>query len=223
VAEPRPVETVPIDSLREHPENYRDHPPDQVQHLEASLEEHGFYRNIVVARDGTILAGHGIVVAARNKGYQEVPVVRLDCDPHSPQALRVLTGDNELTRLAESDDRQLTELLRQIAESDAGLLGTGYDDMMLANLLTVTRPHHEIRGMDEAAEWLGMPDYESEENPLKLRLNFRSEEDRQKFVDDYDIKIVKHFEQGRMWSAWWPEWEEQRNDYVRSEWTEEAS
>src|SRR5262245_35987685 len=129
-----PVELVNLDDLRAHPRNYRQHPEDQLAHLEHSLREHGFYRNVVVARDLTILAGHGIVTAARRVGYASVPVHRLDLDPSSPKALKILAADNELPRFAETDDRALSELLRQIREEDvSGLLGTGYDEMMLAN------------------------------------------------------------------------------------------
>lgn len=101
-------ETVPLDGLAAHPRNYRRHPDDQLAHLERSIREHGFYRNVIVAKDGTILAGHGVVEAASRAGIREIPVVRLPIAPESPQALRILTGDNELMRLAEVDDRLLT-------------------------------------------------------------------------------------------------------------------
>jgi ParB-like chromosome segregation protein Spo0J len=71
------VEMVPIDELRPHPRNYRVHPEDQLAHVEHSMRTNGVYRNVVAARDGTILAGHGVVLAARKIGLAEVPVDRL--------------------------------------------------------------------------------------------------------------------------------------------------
>lgn len=131
-----PSEIVALDSLKAHPGNYRAHPPDQREHLLSSIRQHGFYRNVVVARDGTILAGHGVVEAARDAGLAEIPVVRLDLDPDSPDALKVLTGDNEIARLALVDDRQLAELLRSVrATSAEGLLGTGFTDEALEDEL----------------------------------------------------------------------------------------
>jgi hypothetical protein len=199
------LEQVKLTELRPHPENYRDHPPDQIEHLTASLEEHGFYRNIVIARDGTILAGHGIAKAAELRGDTTVPARRLDIDPDSPQALRILTGDNELGRLAEVDDRQLTELLKRVQESDAGLLGTGVDEMMLANLLTITRTAAEIPDFDAAAEWIGMPDYEADEKPWKMVLSFQTEAERTEFVATHDDITPQYARPGSpTWSGWWP-------------------
>jgi ParB-like chromosome segregation protein Spo0J len=146
-------ELVPLGKLRPHPRNYRAHPEDQIEHLAESIRANGLYRNIVAAKDGTILAGHGVVLAATALGMASVPVVRLPIDPDSPQALKVLTGDNEIEHLAEQDDRLLTELLKEISQVDtAGLLGTGYDAAMLANLEFVKRTGIEI-DKREAVVW----------------------------------------------------------------------
>lgn len=130
------AETVTLDSLTPHPRNYRGHPDDQLAHIEQSLREHGQYRNIVVARDGTILAGHGVAEAARRVGLAEVSVIRLPVGRDDPRALRLLAGDNETGRLAAVDDEALAGILRDIYERDVeGLLGTGWDEDDLARLL----------------------------------------------------------------------------------------
>lgn len=135
------AELVPIDDLKPHARNYRTHPDGQVAHLEQSIREHGFYRNVVVAADGTILAGHGIVEAARRVGLEQVPVIRLAVAANDPAAVKVLVGDNGLMGMAAVDDRMLADLLTQIDQTDdlVGLLGTGYttDDLttLLASLL----------------------------------------------------------------------------------------
>src|SRR5262245_52884934 len=179
---PLTVERVSLARLKPHPRNYQQHPEEQLLHLEESLREHGWYRNVVVAKDKTILAGHGIVEAARRLGMTEAPVVVLPLKPTEPRALKVLAADNELSHLAEVDDRALSELLKEVSQFDlAGLLGTGYDEQMLANLVMVTRPKSEIEDIDEAAEWAGMPDYEAAETPYKLWVNFRTTDDRDEF------------------------------------------
>jgi len=94
---------VPVASLKPHPVNYRKHPEDQLRHIERSVKEHGFYRNVVVARDGTILAGHGVVLAAKRLKRDKVPVIRLPLAADDLRALKVLTSDNEISRLAEVD------------------------------------------------------------------------------------------------------------------------
>lgn len=149
-----PARMVDLSSLKDHPANYRKHPDDQVQHLISSLGEHGVYKNVVVARDGTILAGHGVVAAARRAGLKKVPAVRLDVGPSDRRAVKLMIADNELSRIVEDDDRALTELLKQVRGDDPEqLLGTGYDDERLAGLLAlVADPVSPIafRSVDES-------------------------------------------------------------------------
>jgi len=94
-----PTRLARLDSLLPHPKNYRLHPDDQLEHIAASIRQHGLYRNVVVARGGVILAGHGVVQAAGRLGLAELPVVDVDLDPDDPRALKILTGDNEIERL----------------------------------------------------------------------------------------------------------------------------
>lgn len=215
--EVRPIdfvtEIVPLDSLREHPRNYRFHPDDELEHIMESIRVNGFYRNIVVARDGTILAGHGVSRAARKMGFTHVPVKRLDIDPDDSRALKVLAGDNEIGHLSDEDDRALSEILKEIRETDEnGLKGTGYDDYMLANLIFVTRPESEIQGFDEAAAWVGMPGYDGVGEPLKIIISFRTEEDRQEFAKTHGYQIT-----GKTKSVWWPPKEKDDMKSVRFE------
>lgn len=132
-----PVEQVRVSKLKPHPKNYRKHPPEQLRHIMASLKQHGFYRNVVVAKDWTILAGHGVVLAAKKLKLDTVPVVRLDVSSRSAKALKLLAGDNEMWRGAEDDEQALARLLKQVMASDEGLLGTGFDDGQLEALLAV--------------------------------------------------------------------------------------
>lgn len=102
------TEMVSVEELRPHPRNYRKHPEDQIEHLVDSIKQNGFYRNVVIARDGTILAGHGVVEACIRLNTSEIPVIRLNREPDDPQSLKVLTGDNEIGHLGEIDDRILS-------------------------------------------------------------------------------------------------------------------
>jgi hypothetical protein len=213
-----PEESVAIKDLKRHPRNYRSHPEDQLVHLRASIEKHGMYRNIVIANDGTILAGHGVVDAARSLGLTEIAARRVDFGPEDVRALEILTGDNEIDHLGVIDDRALSELLKEIKDADIdGLIGTGYDDRMLANLAFVTRPKSEIATFDAAAHWAGMPDYDDGgEEPLKITVSFRTEEDRDDFVIQSKLRIDKR--EARTWSTWWPFRE--RDDLVSLKFTE---
>lgn len=210
------IETVPIAELKPHPRNYRAHPADQLEHIIESIKEHGVYRNVVIARDGTILAGHGVVEALRKMGDETVAVHRLDVDPGDPRALKLLTGDNELAHLGEVNDRLLTELLREVKDADEmGLVGTGYDEMMLANLVYVTRPASEIATFNEATQWVGMPEYEDGERSYRLTILFRSEEDRLRCLALLDLAEGLEARGKGNLSTWWPPAEKEDISSIR--------
>lgn len=194
------TEVVDIGSLRPHPRNYQGHPKDQLDHIKASIEQHGLYRNVVISSDGYILAGHGVTQALRELGRKRVVVKRLPYAYDSPEAVKVLTADNEISHLAERDDRLLTELLKEVKDLDPkGLLGTGYDEPMLANLVMVTRPANEIKDHNEAAEWVGMPEYDLEPDTIKIVVNFENEDDRQDFARTLGVSLTE-----KTRSMWWP-------------------
>jgi hypothetical protein len=203
------LETVSIADLKPHPKNYRTHPQDQIDHLVASIEKHGMYRNVVIADDNTILAGHGVVEAARQSDIDEIPVHRVNVAPDDVRALEILAGDNEVDHLAHVDDRALTGILKEISDYDPSeLLGTGYDQMMLANLAYVTRPASEIGDFDEAAHWVGLPEYEPAERPYQVIVSFDTPEDRDDFFTKLgttkDEAVNKQFGDGHKMSMWWP-------------------
>lgn len=194
-----------ICELKPHPRNYLVHPQDQLQHIAASIQQNGFYRNVVVAKGNTILAGHGVVQAAREiLKLETVPALFLDVDPFSPQALKILTGDNQIGHLAEVDDRQLADILKELNSDVVGLLGTGFDEMMLANLAFVSRSASEIADFDAAAEWAGMPGYEPKEEPLRVTVCFRNEDDRAAFMKLIGATVINQ-KFKKAWTIWHPE------------------
>lgn len=190
-----------VAELVDHPRNYKSHPDDQIEHLCANIAANGLYRNIVIAKNGTILAGHGVVKACRKLGMDQLPVIELDIDPNSPRALKLIAADNEISHLAEVDDRALTNLLKEVLDVDT-LLGTGFDEQMLANMVFVTRHENEVGSLNEAAEWVGMPEFDPIEMPHKLVINFKSEEDRDTFCATAGVKVLKR--EAKTWTTKWP-------------------
>ena len=135
------LELLPLVDLRPHPRNDGTHPPDELAHLKASITMHGVYRNVVVAQDGTILAGHGVVTAAQALGRTHIAGQRMPYGPDDPRALQLLIGDNHMARLRQQNDAMLAALLLDLRQQDAALLlGTGFDQEALDALLTDVRP-----------------------------------------------------------------------------------
>lgn len=210
-----PTETVPVALLKPHPRNYRDHTPEQVGHIIESIRLHGFYRNIVVAQDSTILAGHGVVKAATKMGIVYVPVVRIPVAPDHPSALKLLAGDNEISRGADRDDRRLSEILREImGQADSGLLGTGFDEKSLAEFVVETRHATEIPDLNAANEWLGLPPLESDEAEreaeFKLTITFPGTAEREQFLKERGLETDQKPSVGK-WIVRWPQVEVEQN------------
>jgi DNA modification methylase len=130
-----PTEIVSIKDLKPHPRNYRKHPKEQLNHIVESIKENKIYRNVVIAKDNTILAGHGVIEGLQILEATEAPCIRLDIEPDSPEALKVLAGDNEIANLANDNTFLLAELLKEVSDKTDNLIGTGYTDSTLEDLL----------------------------------------------------------------------------------------
>jgi len=191
-----------IETLKPHPKNYKKHPEDQLKHICRSIEENGIYRNIIISSDDVILAGHGVVQACKKLNIKSVPTLKLNIASTDQKATKLLTADNEVSHLGEVDERALSDVLKDILDNTGDLLGTGYDEMMLSNLLFVTRPNSEVKDFDEAAEWVGMPEYEAKEDNPKWIINFRTKEEREDFKKLINCDGGKT--EGKTWSTWFP-------------------
>jgi hypothetical protein len=140
-------------------------------------------------------------------------VLVLDVDPDEPRALKVLVADNEISRLAEIDDRALTEMLREIMhDAETSLEGTGFTAEQLAALAMITRSAEELADFDAAAEWVGMPEFDTADARIGMLIQFDSTEERARFCAEKGVEPHFQGEQRRVWSARWPTRE--RNDLV---------
>ena len=93
--------------------NYNKHPQSQIDELKKSLEKFLQYKNIVVWKDNQVIAGNGLVEAARQLGWEEIYVNdRNDLDEKTAMAL--LISDNASPFGSFSDDDELRELVEQL-------------------------------------------------------------------------------------------------------------
>lgn len=184
-----------LSEIQAHPGNYRHHPSDQIEHIAQSIRQHGHYKNIVVSSDGYVLAGNGSLEACKVVGLSDVMVVVLPYKHDSVEALKVVAGDNEVGHLAEVDDRALTEILKYVKENDVlSLVGTGFDEAMLANLVYITRPESEVRDRSAAREWSesGMPAFQpGDEKKIQLILTFRNTAERDSLIKRLGVFVSK--------------------------------
>jgi ParB-like chromosome segregation protein Spo0J len=122
---------VPIDSICQHERNVNQA---DLGALLQSVEANGFYGFVVVQKStGKILAGNHRWRLAKEQGATEIPASFIDVDDQA--ALRILLADNRLARLGFDDSDALVDLLQSIRNDQGSLLGTGFDDVALQELL----------------------------------------------------------------------------------------
>jgi hypothetical protein len=123
---------IAIDDVEPHPDNPR---VGDVDEIAASLEANGLFRPLTVQRStGYVLTGNHTWKAAKRLGWTEIAATYLDVDDEA--ARRIVLADNRTSDLGTYDDAALAELLRIVAQEDAGgLAGTGYGDDDLDDLL----------------------------------------------------------------------------------------
>ena len=81
---------VPVESLRPLGRETRKHPASQIRKLAESLEQFGFVLPIVIDVDGRVVAGWGLVLAARRLNLLEIPAVTIvDLDEAKLRSLRL--------------------------------------------------------------------------------------------------------------------------------------
>jgi ParB-like chromosome segregation protein Spo0J len=66
-----------VASLKPYARNARTHSKKQIKQIAASIERFGFTNPILVSDEGTIIAGHGRVEAAKLLGMRHVPTLAL--------------------------------------------------------------------------------------------------------------------------------------------------
>jgi DNA modification methylase len=90
------VERWPTERLIPFARNARTHSDTQVSQIASSIREWGWTNPVLVAEDGTIIAGHGRVLAARQLRIKDVPVM-IASEWTDAQKRAYAIADNKLT------------------------------------------------------------------------------------------------------------------------------
>ena len=128
------VEDVPLERLRPWGRNPRRIRPDRLADLKlALLAEPGMLRArpLIALPDGTVIAGNQRLLAARELGWESIPVVFADLD--GARAVEWALRDNRA--YAEDVDEQLAVLLSELAAGGRDLVLTGFESSALDALL----------------------------------------------------------------------------------------
>lgn len=127
-------EVCKTETLVPNPRNPNRHSEEQVELLAKIIESTGWRQPITVSRlSGFVVKGHGRLLAARRRGWGEVPV---DYQEYTSEAEEWadLVADNRLAELSEMDDGALLALLDEVGGSEIPVDLTGFSNAEIAEI-----------------------------------------------------------------------------------------
>lgn len=128
------IEHWAIEKLIPHARNARTHSDKQVAQLAASLKEYGFTVPVLVDESGTLIAGHGRVLAARKLGWAEIPVV-IAVNWSDAKKRAYMIADNRLALNAGWDEEMLSVELDELKDLGVDLKSLGFEQKELNDLI----------------------------------------------------------------------------------------
>lgn len=129
------IEYRAITGLIPYARNARTHSPGQVAQIAGSIREFGWTNPVLVDGVNGIIAGHGRVLAARQLGLTEVPVIELGHLSEGQRRAYVL-ADNQLALQAGWDKDLLALEVADLAALDFDLDLLGFDARDIDSLLS---------------------------------------------------------------------------------------
>ena len=128
----RPL-AVPIDGLAPNPRQVNTHDERSISAIAGSLRRHGQKKNLVVNRDGEVIAGWGTVLAARSLGWTHIAVTTSDEDEQGLDGFAL--EDNRTAQLAHFDDSALMVELQRLGSLGVEAVDLGWNEAELATLV----------------------------------------------------------------------------------------
>jgi len=151
------AEKVDVRSIAElvpYARNSRTHSPAQIKQIEKSIQEFGWTVPVLVDEAGTIIAGHGRVMAASNLGIEAVPVV-VAAGWTDDQKRAYIIADNKIASNADWDKELLALELSDLKSADYDLGITGFNAKELVQYVAVSKDG--LSEEDEVPEPLPVP------------------------------------------------------------------
>ena len=130
------VEQWPIEKLVPYAKNSRTHSEDQIAQIAASIKEWGFTTAVLVDESGSIIAGHGRLMAARKLGLASLPVMVAKGWSEAQKRAYVI-ADNKLALNAGWDNELLALELAELDGLGFDVELTGFSDEEIKALMPV--------------------------------------------------------------------------------------
>lgn len=123
-----------MDALVPYARNSRTHDDGQVAQIAGSIREFGFTNPVLIDEEGSIIAGHGRVMAARKLGMAEVPTITLAGLTEAQRRAYVI-ADNKLALNAGWDFEMLAVELDELRDAEFNLDMLGFSSQELNEMI----------------------------------------------------------------------------------------
>ena len=187
------TEIVKISKVKNNPNNPRLLKDDKFEKLVKSIKEFPEMmkiRPIVVNEDMIVLGGNMRLRACKDAGLKEVPIIKAS-ELTEEQQREFIIKDN--VGFGQWD----WDLIANEWDLDE-LDNWGFDMPNFGN----TAMLDTVNGGDEYDEWVGMPEFNPKDNPLKIVVSFAKESDREEFAKLHNLQFIK--KQQNAWMTRYP-------------------
>ncbi|QZA80840.1 site-specific DNA-methyltransferase [Deefgea piscis] len=128
------LEYRPLSDLIPYANNARTHSEAQIEQIARSIDQFGFTNPVLVDGCNGIIAGHGRVLAANKRGFNEAPVIELSHMSEAQKRAYIL-ADNQLAMNSGWDKSLLEIELGALRDFEFDLSLIGFDEEDLARFL----------------------------------------------------------------------------------------
>ncbi len=144
---------LPLSEVFEDRENEFRHPPLQVERLKRGLTRFGQQRAIIIDQRNVVVAGEGVLTAARELGWRTIRCKYTQLEGHKRAGYRQI--DNMSQRLARLDEYVMAANLRRLVEAEAAgdVLALGLDDESFARALDPEAWRGRLLDLEGIAEY----------------------------------------------------------------------
>lgn len=136
------VEYVDIDTIKPYKNNAKLHPKEQIEQIKKSIENFGMNDPIGIWNN-EIVEGHGRILACKELGYKQIPVIKLDHLTDEERKSYII-AHNKLTMNSDFDIDILRTELENLKELDFDLELTGFNVDELDDILGKNEEETEI-------------------------------------------------------------------------------
>jgi hypothetical protein len=124
------IEPVALANLRPPPRNTRRHPEAQITEFCRALLMFGQTRPIVIDEEGMVLAGNGLVEAAKKLEWLEVQAIRMRGLSEADKS-KLILSDNKIFQMGVDDYDAIKSILGSLGDYDV----PGFDEELLRGLI----------------------------------------------------------------------------------------